>query len=259
MEKPENQEVKSKKDLFLSKMKEKYPDMDTEDEEGLYGKINDDYDDYDGKLSAVKKNEEDLSKLFSSDPRSAAFLMAWKAGENPIYQMIKLFGDDFKEMLNDPEIQDKVSEARSEYLEKQANNQKLQDEASKNLDETLSNLDKVQQEGGYSDEEADKVYDILAQILDDGIVNKVSVDTWSMIFKAVNYEKDIQVAAHEAEVKAKNTKIEEKLKKTIPDMPPMMGGQGSANREEKKSLGALDRFESPRDIFAVGGEKRKRK
>jgi len=59
----EKQDVKSKKDAFYARQKERYPDLNIEDEEELYGRILDDYDEYDEKLSGHKKNEEQLVGL----------------------------------------------------------------------------------------------------------------------------------------------------------------------------------------------------
>lgn len=46
----DNKEVKSKRDLFSDRMKGKYPDKQFDDDEALFGQINDDYDDYDKRL-----------------------------------------------------------------------------------------------------------------------------------------------------------------------------------------------------------------
>ena len=74
MEKADNQVVKTKRDLLLEKLRTKYPEDNFDEEDALYGKIYDDYDNYDNKMSEYKKNEEGLSKMFSSDPRSASCL-----------------------------------------------------------------------------------------------------------------------------------------------------------------------------------------
>jgi len=254
----DNQQVKSKKDLFLEKQKAKYPDLNTEDEESLYGQINDDYDDYDKRLGETKKNEEALSGLFSSDPKSASFLMNWKNGENPVVQLIREYGDEFRDALDDPDKQEEFAKAHSEYLEKLANNKKLQEEAQNNLAEMLANLDAAQQEGGFSEDQADNAYELLAKILDDGILNKVSKETWTMIFKALNHDEDVVSAAHEAEVRGRNAKIDkDKKKTTVPDnLPPMVGGGGTAPKKEKRDLGALDRFANPSDDIWQRGKKR---
>ena len=50
MEDTEEQVVKSGKQRFIERMKAKKPDLNYDDEEALYGSINDDYDAYDGEL-----------------------------------------------------------------------------------------------------------------------------------------------------------------------------------------------------------------
>ena len=42
MEDPKNEQVKSKRDSFLERLKGKYPDKQFVDEEEIYGAINDD-------------------------------------------------------------------------------------------------------------------------------------------------------------------------------------------------------------------------
>lgn len=255
MEKADNQVVKTKRDLLLEKLRTKYPEDNFDEEDALYGKIYDDYDNYDNKMSEYKKNEEGLSKMFSSDPRSAAFLMAWKAGENPVVQLVKMFGPDFMDAMNDPENMEKVAEARSEYLEKQANNEKLQAEAEKNLADSLDELDKLQEEKGLSDEQVQQAFEFIAGIIDNGIVNRIERSTWEMAFKALSFDQAVEDAALEAEIKGRNAKIEEKLKKTNPDLPPMIAGN-SGKPSPTPNFGALDRVSNADDIWNKGSERR---
>ena len=53
----DNKEVKSKRDLFSDRMKAKYPDKQFDDDEALFGQINDDYDDYDKRLGEYQGRE----------------------------------------------------------------------------------------------------------------------------------------------------------------------------------------------------------
>ena len=50
MEDPKNEQVKSKRESFLERLKGKYPDKQFADDEEIYGAINDDYDNYDNEL-----------------------------------------------------------------------------------------------------------------------------------------------------------------------------------------------------------------
>lgn len=258
----ENEVVdKKKKELFLERLRAKYPEIDFDDEENFYGRVNDDYEAYEGRISESAKQEGELTNLFSSDPRSADFLMSWKGGESPAVLMMRMFGPEFGDALEDPELQEKLSEARNEYIARQSKDKELQEQAKVNLSESLANLDAVQAECGLTDEQADQVFMAFDQIVDDAIVNKVSKQTWEMIRKSLNYDQDVAAAAHEGEVRGRNTKIDaNKQKKTVPEnLPPAIMGNGEISETKKPHLGALERFgDTGQSVWDRGGMKRGR-
>ena len=94
-------------------------------------------------------------------------------------------------------------------------------------------------EAGVSDEDKDKAFEAYANMLDDAIRNKVSKETWLMFIKGINHDKDVAEAADEGEVRGRNTKIVEKLKKPTTATPPMITGQG-AEAPKRKFGGVLD-------------------
>ena len=47
-EKKDGEIKKTRRQQFEERMQTRYPDMDLADEEAFYGRINDDYDDYEG-------------------------------------------------------------------------------------------------------------------------------------------------------------------------------------------------------------------
>ena len=52
-----NKPIKTKRELALERMQTRYPDTNFEDDEVLYGKIVEDYDDYDKQLADYKERE----------------------------------------------------------------------------------------------------------------------------------------------------------------------------------------------------------
>ena len=74
---PENKEVKSGRERFLERIRGKYPDREFGDDEALFGQINDDYDDYDGRLKRYEEDEAALGDLFSA---IRAVLRFWPHG-----------------------------------------------------------------------------------------------------------------------------------------------------------------------------------
>ena len=262
MEEVVNQNVKSKRDTTLDRLKGRYPDKSFDDDEAVFSQINDDYDEYDRKLGEADEREKQLGDMFASDPRSAHFLASWRNGEDPAVGLIRLFGMDIKDAIDDPEMQDKIAEANKEFVERVAKEKELEEQYKANLQESLNMLDEFQTDNGLSDDEVDNVMEFLAGIVHDGILGKFSRETMDMGLKAINHDTDVSEASEEGEVRGKNAKITEKLRKRGEgDGTPTLDGKNGAAPGQKPtpSLGALDNYDEGYDtIWERGGEKRKK-
>ncbi len=173
MEGSEKQEIKTKKQLFLDRVKAKKPDLNIDDEETFYGSINDDYDAYDGELNGYKENEGKLLGAFNKDPRIASMFLAMTKGENPLLYLIDNFGqDDIRAALDDPDMKDKIVEKHNSYLERQLKSSKMEEDAKQNITGLLDALQAAKEELGRSDEDADKAFELFVQMQQDAIVDK---------------------------------------------------------------------------------------
>jgi hypothetical protein len=256
----ENEDVKSKKDLVIKKLKGKRPEGNFEDEEFVYSSISEDFDEYENELAGYKEREGALSKMFTQDPRSATFLTDWRNGEDPTIGLVRKFGVEIKDVLDDPEMQEKIAEANKEYLDRVTENQKLEEEYAKNLEESIGNIQKFQEEQGYTDEQVDQAFEWLMQILHDGVIGKFSPEVIEMALKAQNYDNDVAQASAEGEVKGRNARIEETLRtKGKGDGTANIGGKtGKFNGAPTPSLGAIDKYaDGIQNIWERGGEKRR--
>lgn len=257
----DNTEVKSNRERYTDRLKTKYPDKEFVDDEALFGQINDDYDGYDKELSGYKEREKALSDLFASNPRSAAFLTDWRKGEDPIVGMVRKFGDDFKAALEDPEKQEALAAANKEYAERIAKESEFEEQYQQNINTTLSTLEQMQQEDGLSDDEIDQAMEFLIGIMKDGLLGKFTRESIQMAIKAIRHDSDVEAANHEGEVRGRNSKIEEKLRKSgktdgTANLAGKNGG-GNAGARQMPNLGAIDRYEGSQNIWERGGEKRK--
>lgn len=258
---PKNTEVKSNRDRYMERLKTKYPDKEFADDEALFGQTNDDYDSYDNELSGYREREKALSDLFASNPRSAAFLTDWRKGEDPIIGMVRKFGDDFKAALEDPEKQEALAAANKEFAERIAQEKEYEGEYQKNLNETLTTLETMQQEEGLSDEDIDSAMDFLVGIVRDGIMGKFTRESVAMALKAIRHDSDVEQADREGEVRGRNTKIEEKLRKGskndgTANLSSKNGG-GKGGTREMPDLGVIDQNYGTQNIWERGGEKRR--
>lgn len=259
---PNNTEVKSNRDRYTERLRTKYPDREFADDEALFGQINDDYDSYDTELSGYREREKALSDLFASNPRSAAFLTDWRNGEDPIIGMMRKFGDDFKAALEDPEKQEALAAANKEYADRIAKEEEYEQQYQQNITETLSTIEQMQQEGGLSDEDIDSAMDFLIGIMKDGLLGKFSKESILMAIKAIKHDSDVEQADHEGEVRGRNTRIEERLRRgSRNDGTANIGGKnggGKGGGRDMPDMGAIDRNYGTQDIWERGGEKRRR-
>lgn len=257
----DNNQVKSKRDLLRERVQKRYPDKDFSDDEAFYGQLNDDFDAQDKELSGYNEREKAFSDIFTSDPRSASFITDWRKGEDPAIGLIRRFGPEIKDAIDDPDMQEKIAEANKEYVDRVAASKKLDEEYQKNIAETLSYLSKMQEEKGLPDDQIDNVMEFLIGIVHDGIVGKFSPETIHMAMKALNHDTDVEDADRTGEVRGRNAKINETLRKGKKgDNMPQLDGQNNrgGGGQPKRSLGALDNFAEGDDIWARGGEKRRR-
>lgn len=255
----ETEAIKSKRDLTLERLRGKYPEEQFDDDEQLFGRINDDYDQYDTELAGYKDREGKFSDMFTSDPRSARLMMDWKNGDDPAVALMRLYGDDIKDALDDPEKQKAIAEANKEYMERVAKEKQYEEEYSANLVESLTNLENAQKEMGLSDEQVDQAMEWLISISKDTMLGKFSPETIQMAFKAQNYDNDVAQAGAEGEVRGKNTKVTETLRKpTRTDGTPNLDGKNGVSKgKSMPDLGAIDRYaDGNMNIFERGGEKR---
>ena len=251
----------SNRDKYWERLKTKYPDREYADDEALWEQVNDDYDDYDKKLAEYEKEEKAFSDLFTSDPKSASFLMQWRKGKNPAVALVEMYGDDFMEELKDPAKQEELAAASKAYAERVAKEKEFDELYQKNLDTTLKTLESLQEKEGYSDDDIDKAMSFLVGIMKDGIVGKFTPESIKMALSALNHDEDVATAAREGEVRGRNTRIDEKLRRSRRNdgtaaLNGKNGGQGGAR--DMPDLGVLNRYDDGgQTIWERGGERRR--
>lgn len=258
----ENEEIKSKRELILERLKEKHPEADLTNEEELFALIYDNYDNYDKVINGFEAQDKSFAELFGKDPRSAAFFMDWKNGEDPVVGLVRKFGLEIKDIIDDPEMQEKLAKANQEYLDRVTEAKDLEEKYEANLAESMAIVDKMQKETGYSDEQIDQAIGWLMQVYRDIVVGKFSPEIIEMAIKAQNYEEAVAQAEAEGEVRGRNTKIEEKLRtRKAGDGTVMLDGRNGGGKTVTPTpdLGAIDRYNSGMmNIWERGGERRRR-
>lgn len=252
-------EAKSKKDLFRERYGKSYPDLDLEDEEAFYGQLNDDYDANEKKFQLYEDDRKKLSDLFQSSPQSAIFLSDWANGSNPVIALVKAYGQDFIDYVNDPENAEELANAQKEYLEKVAKNKEFDELYSKNIKDSMKVLEELQAQKGLTDEETNDVLGKVLAVEEDLRVGKITPEILEMFMKAEKYDTDVDAARTEGEIAGKNAKIDKvlKLKSRGDGTPSLQGGNNVAEEKPIKIEGALGR--QKQDIWEAGNPKRIRR
>ncbi len=257
---PDNNPVKSKRDLTMERMKARYPDRSYDDDEALFGQINDDYDDYDKKLSESQGREKAFSEMFYKNPKAARLMMEWKDGKDPVASLISIYGkEDILAAIDDPERLQAIEEANKDFAERLAKSDEYDAQYEKNFPESARAIDEWAEQKGIDENTVNELGTMLAEICGNFIVGKFTPETFEMLMKAKNYDADVEQAQAEGEVAGRNAKIEEKLRKgkqgdgTV----ALDGKNGNAgSTKPKRDLGALERYGESKSIFERGGEKR---
>lgn len=239
---------KSNKERALERMRTSDPNRNYEDEEELFGKVNDDYDKYVSDLAEANKNNEEVNEMLSKDPRSSAFLSAWRRGENPLMAFIGEYTDDIVADMQNPENRAKIEEASKKYLERLAKSKELDEEYEKNMKESREVYKQMLDDGAYSQGQIDKALDKLENVANEFMVGKVSKETLEAMIKSNDYDADVATANSEGEIRGRNAQIMKgrKLAAKGDGLPQGGAGGGTAKvgdrGENEAQLGALRRY-----------------
>lgn len=249
---------KTKRQLLNERMQSRYPDMNIEDDEEFSGRISDDMDSYESENAEYRKREGALMDMFSADPRSASFLSNWRRGEDPAIQLVRQFGPEFRDALEDPEKLDALAEANKEYVETAAQNKQLEAEWEQNMQKSLADIDAWQQQSGISDEDVDAAIAACAEAGSNWIKGIVSPETLQKFMLAASHDADVASARNAGEVDGRNAKIEEKLRgaQRGDGVPSGFGSGGSRVSKPGMGLPASNSRTSGGSIWDRGNEKR---
>lgn len=208
------EQPKSKREQILERLKKKYPETDFEDEDSVFGKINEDYAEHENQLNQYKEREGRITDLFSKDPRSAQFIVDMAKGNDPWIAIIERLGiDGITDIMNDPTKQEEYAKANEAYVQRLAKEKTLEEEYQKNFAESMDLLERIQQERKLGDDTIDAAMELVIRIANEAIVGKFTEETIGMALNAITHDADVENANSEGVITGRNAKIEEKLRK----------------------------------------------
>lgn len=269
---PENQKVRKGRKELGEMLRAKRPELNVDDDDEFYGAIGDEFDesaDYRTKAEEYRTRHDEADKvlngMFNSDPRSADFFVSWSKTGTPVPGLLRTYGKEIRDAIDDPEKMDEWEKEDQAYKERIAEDEKLQEEYKANLQKSLEGEAEVMEKNNLTDEQMDAAYGLLLSIAKNVTSGVFAPDQIMMAVKALGYESAVAEAKEEGEITGRNDQIENRLRtgKRTDGMPGFQG-EGrmpaqQAPQQPQQNLGALSRYDgNQRDIFARGNEKRRR-
>lgn len=223
---------------YAERFSKSHPDIDFEDKEARYGAMNEDRD----LLDSYEESGKALGDTFDKHPWTGSMLMALKDNDelDPITWMAEN-GIDIQQALEDEEYRKTISQKIADYEQKQLEGKQADEERASNLQKSADAL----RELGLSDEENHKMWmHVWENIVDPALRGEITTETWKLVQKAQNYDADIESARSEGEMKARNEKIKNSLKKPAETLPPDLsnGARATAAPKPKKEKSFASSF-----------------
>jgi hypothetical protein len=224
-----NNELKGRS-AFLAKYRENNPDAaeDVQDDvlwddaHKRHSSLEDEY----GKMNSANSR---LAGLVAQDPKLAAVL-SMIAGEKPRslpYAVGSVYGSDFL----DGDL-DEFETGYQENLRRLAESRKVQEEAQRNIEKSIKNIEKYASENNLEEAEFESLYQGIMDLADNVLNGKIPLDVVDLVHKGINYDRDVQEAADTGFVEGKNEKISARMKNksgsSLPDLGNSAGSRGGA-------------------------------
>ncbi len=243
MPKKENKTVASPHDQLLERASSRYPDRRFRGQIGQDGQEG--QDDLEQAIiemlsesdSCIAENESKnaaLVKMFESDPKSTEFVQRWVRSNDPRIALVETFGDELADLATE-EGRGKFADSLKSWRDKRAENDRLNEEAQANWQNSLAALEQWGNEKGLDNDKKVEVILRLIKVASDALTNIYSPADFDMVFKEMNYDADVAAARNEGEIAGRNQRIAEnrRARTAVGAMPPSLNGQGIRGEEKQ--------------------------
>ncbi len=224
---------KSNRDTFMERYKADYPDDNFEDEEAMYGRMNERNADYD----RLRTNDDNFRKLVNEHPEYGGMVTDMMEGRNFIESFLGRFSkDDIMAAYDDPEVAKKLADAQADYLKGQEDSKKLKEEGDANIQNSINELNVYCEENGIDEQGATELWGKALDFAGNALKGIFTKELFDLVNKGMNHDQDVEEARQEGEIAGHNAKVQTQLAKGAgpQGLPPTFdGGQGAAAPEGK--------------------------
>lgn len=203
-----------------------------DDDDAVFGAINDDYDEDNAELEGFRSDAEKWNKFLGTDYKANDFVNSWMENGSPIFALVEEYGEDIVADITNPDNKEKIKESEAKRLERIAKEKELDEEYNKNVEASKEIVQGMKDAGQYTPEQIDAAVDSIKETFMKFLVGQIDEDMIVNAIKANGYDEDKANAAAEGEIKGRNAAIgrEFNKRKSATDGIPALGG-GSQKTE----------------------------
>lgn len=217
------------RDAILESYRKANPDNPEPDDSALYDFAHNRYSDLDKKYNELNGANGQLAEFVAKDPKFGAVL-SMMSGENAKsfpYSMGSVYGNE--PFTKDGDARDEFEKGYQENLSRLAESEKMLEQAMKNIETYHTTLNEYGKEKSLSTEQIDEINSGIMQLAENVLTGSIPKELIDLVYKGLNYEKDVDDAADTGFVEGKNTVVEAKIKeKTAQNSVPHFGNGGGA-------------------------------
>lgn len=224
---------------YRERLRARYADVEPKDDAEWDDLIERGFTEDEEKIKLFEENYKVIDEILDSDKDAMAVISEMIVNGTPFRAAVAKFFDA-------DSLTPKEGDEDYEFYQKNASERKAIMKASKerfaskaaNEKEAYDNLDKYAEKKGLSEDEKKSFVDFINNFYEDLSMLRLSEETIDKLYKAMNYDKDVEEAAAEATADAKNQAIEaariKRAKETAGDGVPGLAGGSSPMKEKPR-------------------------
>jgi hypothetical protein len=218
----------------MEKYRSRHPELKDEDEDGFYGSLEGDFDNFDNEINELrasndkyKKDQDDFLRALASNKDNARYLEGMMNGEDQLETAIGIHGyDGLLDYLQSEEAREKYKKADEKHKEELAKNEELERECMANAEQTEKDLQKAITEGRFTKEEYQSALEELFNIADGLELNVCKPEWIEMVIAAKNRDRDVEQAREDGRKAGKNEGLEQNINSK----------KGARNADKKQTM-----------------------
>lgn len=224
----------TKRDAWKQRYKQRYApeaedvDIESDDYYDNLTKMADEYDRMEG-------NEKQMNDLLASNPSFSDMIRDAKEGKSFFSSLVERFGVDYlKQAMEDPAVAEELDKANDAFKERMMRETEDKETSQRNMEESANNIQKYAQEHNLTDEQMNEVIIKMTDFVKDGLNGLFPTELIDMVYKAQNYDTDVEQARETGIVQGRNENIAAQLERSAsqPDLPPNIGQSGTLPTEQ---------------------------